>query len=63
MAEFEVLQQREQLEAVEGAPGHNDDDCDGDDEEDVDGADCIGAIQLVDRECRGLVNTKDHLGR
>ena len=39
MAEFEVLQQREQLEAVEGAPGHNDDDCDGDDEEDVDGAD------------------------
>ena len=31
MAEFEVLQQREQLEAVEGAPGNNDDDFDGDD--------------------------------
>ena len=39
MAEFEVLQQREQLEAVEGAPDYDDDDCDGDDEEDVDGAD------------------------
>ena len=38
MAEFEVLQQREQLEAVEGAPGCGDDDCDGDDQEDVDGA-------------------------
>ena len=26
-------------------------------------ADCLGAIQLVERECRGLVNTRDHLGR
>lgn len=38
MAEFEVLEQREQLEAVEGAPGYDDDDCDCDDEDDVDGA-------------------------
>ena len=26
-------------------------------------ADCLGAIQLVERECRGLVNSRDHLGR
>ena len=25
--------------------------------------DCLGAIQLVERECRGLVNSRDHLGR
>ena len=26
-------------------------------------ADCLGAIQLVERECRGLVNSRDNLGR
>ena len=45
----------------------DDGDDSGDDGADDDGqagaGDCVGAIQLVERECRGLVNSRDHLGR
>ena len=40
-----------------GDPPHGDDDVQ------AGAGDCLGAIQLVERECRGLVNSRDHLGR
>ena len=49
----------ENLEDVVDDPPHDSDAGDAQ----AGAADCLGAIQLVERECRGLVNSRDHLGR